>query len=955
MQRKIRFDPAEGVDRKDLKTLTGRYLALTRKRLERTRLALSHRQLVVLDLLPLLFQVNHPLMPGYVSRSTPRGIYQYEPSAAVIQQAQRLSRSFDYRHEKKAATDIQSLFLMGSTGSIAHGGGSDFDVWLCHRGNLEPQACEELQQKSRRISQWALEQGVELHVFLINPAEFRHLRTQAEAGEEDCGTSQHYLLLDEFYRTGIWLAGAFPLWWIIPPEFEPRFNEAARILVQKRFIRGRDYLDFGGCPSIPPGEYVGAGMWQLYKGVDAPYKSVLKLMLIETYAADPQCGPNLSLTFKQAVFDDQLDFDELDPYIMIYRRLEQSLQRRAAPERLMLARKSFYLKVGERLSVPQSPRDRTWRRQLMERLVSEWGWSADDLRYLDRRAHWKVTDVVQERRAVVAELTGCYRFLSGYARDQQLTSAISARDLHLLGRKLYAAFQRKAGKLDLVNPGIAPDIAEDSLAFRHAGAPGEPPGGSGWLLHPSSSSAADESLPPPLRRAASLFELVAWAHVNQILVAGTTLNLDPGASQARLYELHQLQHVLQQMLPMPLPEVAQVTYQGRSQVRQVLLAVNVGVDPMFELSRQGLAKISNHTDALGYADEKTNLVAEVDLLLLNSWNEVLVQHFETGDTLIQALKSALAALAAGLQWGDSLPPVQVCCFCATRAPYIAERVRRLVDELLEAYFRQPVLPTSRYILQVDERYFVLQFVNAQPRFTGVESTEALLEFLGQPQTQFSGLIVDSFALAGHPLTVLASHLRPGTIQVFYRTFGHEMELFISDERGSLICQSIACERVEEYLAACLRFLQAVLDRKQMYGVLAADEEALIDIEFYRLRQSLRGLTAEAEAPADGLGAGIVEIQVIGESVQSGGALAYRLFLDQQEVVWTTGEEDLMQQVASLLRQRFPGGGMPRAYVTDLSLPGGWQDEQGFGQRQTLHYLRYRRQIETALQLALAQT
>jgi adenylate cyclase class 1 len=102
MQRKIRFDPDEGVDRKDLKTLTQRYLTLTQKRLERTRLALSHRQNLVLELLPLLFQVNHPLMPGYISRSVPKGIYQYEPSAAVIQHAQRLSRSFDYRHEKKA-------------------------------------------------------------------------------------------------------------------------------------------------------------------------------------------------------------------------------------------------------------------------------------------------------------------------------------------------------------------------------------------------------------------------------------------------------------------------------------------------------------------------------------------------------------------------------------------------------------------------------------------------------------------------------------------------------------------------------------------------------------------------------------------------------------------------------------------------------------------------------------
>jgi adenylate cyclase class 1 len=853
--------------------------------------------------------------------------------------------------KKKRPTDIQSLFLMGSTGSIAHGGGSDFDVWLCHRSNLEAAGRDELQQKCARVSQWAQEQGVELHVFLIDPAEFRQLRKQAEAGQEDCGTSQHYLLLDEFYRTNIWLAGAYPLWWIIPPEHEHRFNDVARTLVQKRFIRSRDYLDFGGCPAIPPGEYVGAGMWQLYKGVDAPYKSVLKLMLIETYAADPEAGPNLSLSFKQAVFDDRIDFEELDPYMMVYRRLEHSLQRRQVPERLMLARKSFYLKVGERLSQAQIQKDKSWRRLLMERLVAEWGWTVAEQRYLDQRARWKVSEVIQERRVVVAELTGCYRFLSGYARDHQLASSISARDLNLLGRKLYAAFQRKAGKLDLVNPGIAPDIAEDSLAFHHASAPGEPVGSSGWSLYRHTLVSMEEPLPPPLRRSASLFELLAWSHINQILVPGTTLNLSPGDSQARLYELHQLQHVLQQTLSVPLPPVAQETYQGRAQIRQVIFALNVAVDPMQELSSRGLAKISDKTDALGYADEKTNLVMQVDLLLLNSWNEVLVQHFETGDTLIQALKSWLAGLAAGQQWGESLPDSQICCFCATRAPYIAERVRLLLAELVNAFFVQPAVSTSRYILQIDERFFVLQFVNGQPRFAGMDSAEALIEFLGQPQPYFSGLIVDSFALAGHPLVVMARELRPGALQVFYRTFGLELEIFLSDERGSISYLLVECEHPEEYLAAFVRFLQAILDRKQMHDVLADDEEAVIEIEFYRLRQTLRGLVADADVIVDPIPSEVPEIQVIGEHVEDD-VLTYRLFLDQQEIIWKTSEEALMTEVAVALRQRFRAGTRPRAYITDLSLPGGWQDDKGFGHRQTLHYLRYRRDIEAALQRSI---
>ena len=90
---------------------------------------------------------------------------------------------------------------------------------------------------------------------------------------------------------------------------------------------------------------------------------------------------------------------------------------------------------------------------------------------------------------------------------------------------------------------------------------------------------------------------------NQILVSGTTLNLTPGQTQARVYELLQLHLGLASGFACALPAVEQATYQGRSRLSRVIVAVNVGVDPMLELSRKGLAKLSDKTDALGYADE----------------------------------------------------------------------------------------------------------------------------------------------------------------------------------------------------------------------------------------------------------------------------------------------------------------------------------------------------------------
>ena len=84
------------VDRKQLKEVVGRFMGLNGLRLQRTREALGTRQEVVLDMLPLLFHVNHPLLPGYVSRQCPHKISQFEPEREALDAALRHSKTFKH-------------------------------------------------------------------------------------------------------------------------------------------------------------------------------------------------------------------------------------------------------------------------------------------------------------------------------------------------------------------------------------------------------------------------------------------------------------------------------------------------------------------------------------------------------------------------------------------------------------------------------------------------------------------------------------------------------------------------------------------------------------------------------------------------------------------------------------------------------------------------------------------
>ncbi|MHC3968189.1 adenylate cyclase, partial [Pseudomonas aeruginosa] len=258
----LSLDLDDGIDRKVLGQLRQRFLAVNAGRLQRARQALSSRQERVLRLLPLLFHINHPLLPGYLSASTPAGLSGFEADDEVLAEAQRLARSFVYkpRRQEPAQQPIHGLFLMGSLGSLAQEEQSDLDLWVCHAPELEPGARQELRRKCALIEDWARSQGSEVHCFLIDVARFGQDEREDRKEPGGDGNTQHFLLLDEFYRSAIWLGGRTPLWWLVPPAHERRYDEYCRTLLGKRFIRAEEVLDLGHLAHIPAREFIGAGL-----------------------------------------------------------------------------------------------------------------------------------------------------------------------------------------------------------------------------------------------------------------------------------------------------------------------------------------------------------------------------------------------------------------------------------------------------------------------------------------------------------------------------------------------------------------------------------------------------------------------------------------------------------------------------------------------------------------------
>ena len=720
----------------DFKALKRRFIQLNQDRLQRTRGALRGRQENFLDLLPLLFHVNHPLLPGYSSKFAPCGVWGYEPERKVLNLAKGLARSFSYKKPTKKQWPILALYFMGSSGTIAHSEGSDFDIWLCHDPKLDTDQINKLQHKALGIEKWADDLGLEIHFFLINPDKFRQ-GAQTALSSESSGSAQHSLLLDEFYRTGVLLQGQYPLWWLVPPQYEAAYNLYVEEMQRKRFLYARDTIDFGGMSHIPAEEFFGAALWQLSKGIDSPYKAILKLLLIESYACEYPAVELLSKRFKQSVYEGITDVEKLDPYMLMLQKVSDYLLKNNESQRLALAHRCFYFKADLRLSEKVSAHQPDWRRELLLELCKSWGWSHADLMLMDTRKQWRVHRVLEERQILFQALVASYRALSDFARKYSGLSLISQEDLTTLGRKLYTAFERKAGKIDIITHGIEAELSEPQVTLVEIL---NDSGDSSWQVYNGVITQENLRLETPIKRARSLTELLGWCHFNKVTGPNSTYLVHSGHSNHSSREVEALAARIAHHFPVALLKSESMQeYASAARLVQSEFYINTGVRLSENMiMTKNLAAIG-HTDPFYFGHHGESLVLAVDQLSLNSWREVIAYRF-SGD------HSVLDALCNYLKWyprsGKAPPVPEFYSGGNTLGSAIARRMGQLFKEVIEHYYNDNQNSTERFILSIGTTHYSFYFSDNTPRYQVHSGLSALFNWLGKPQSNFISLRFD---------------------------------------------------------------------------------------------------------------------------------------------------------------------------------------------------------------------
>jgi adenylate cyclase class 1 len=920
--------PGEEISKKDLYAVAQRFKHFNQLRLQHVQTFLQPRQQDFLKLLPLLFHQNHPLLPGFVSLESPAGIPDYAPNKQTTDVAKQFSKGFVYKRKALRHYPIQAIFLMGSVGSMAFSKSSDIDIWLCHSSNLAPDELNELRQKAREVEKWAASLKIETHFFLVDPTQFSR-GENTPISKESSGETQHYLLLEEFYRTSIYVAGRVPVWWLVPPQQEKYYKQYVAHLLENRFISETDVVDFGGLHEMPMAEFVSATLWHIYKSLTSPHKSLLKLLLMESYASEFPNPQWLCLSLKQAVYQGDFSVDRLDPYLLMYSKVDAYLRQAQSKRRLNLIRECFYMKIMAASENLTENRIRLQREDYLLSVANQWEWPEHFLANLASQKFWDIKKASIEHVVIRDQLQQCLRMIlkfSGLPLDQ---AQRENRDLKLIGRKLRATLDLRPDKIEVLTTRTTVHAKPELLVVVEVLADNTP---SRWCLY-IDRSASQKALPEnAIKTGDSLLDVLCWAVVNGLYKKSLNLQLVTQSLKIAGNDFYQLFNELHAFLTRYLPgrENDLEVYGEPNRILSSLLLINLGESLAIDANNQQLV-MSERSDPLSYGDSRQCFVQSIQRLSVSSWGEANLQRYLGIEGIFNCLVDLFNNSAVPL----SAENLQVLCYNPVRGRSIVMRIEALFGNMLK-FFASGRLGLQRYIVAAETGYGLFQLNNGSLAYYRLDTNNQLLQELAKPNPQFSAVFFDAYVLDQTYIPSLYAQNLADVIQVFYHATSKHVGVYVLDEKGALFVHQHSNANPEHVITHYSVFLGTLLARGQLPDGLS--------VKFYEIQRNSAGVLSCQSVPVK-LGGSVMDLRVRIATDEIG---AMAIYCNEEK--FSVANPDSFKPIrAHILGYRKSHDDYP-FHITEIDVPCRLLGTDRNEQLQAAHFLNYKQKIEDKLNI-----
>ncbi|WP_462269268.1 class I adenylate cyclase [Desulfobacter sp.] len=550
------------------------------------------------QLLPLLIHENIAMPEtAKILSSTPCGVADYLPSRETERIGRHYLGSADVIVRRHSNPSILAVYSMGSIGSVAQTAESDIDYWVCiDEKRLGRQATDLLRQKLDVLESMALERfKIQVTFFLVDIYKARD-NDFGGSSQESSGSAQALLLKEEFYRTMIHVAGRLPLWTALPTSISIHYYNPIHDCIN-RLPGTKRYIDLGDIHAVPRNEYFGASIWQMFKWLKSPFKSVIKMALLEKYINTYDREPMLCNEYKNEWMNSgtHLKPGQNDSYIILLNTMIQFYMKSEDRRSIKLLLTCFFLKLG---ITKQSELDLSvfgLRRILLERCLREWGWTQEKVFEIGRFRSWPYAAIHRLSLTIEQYMMTRYSDLKSRFRDGS-GAAISEQDRRVLERKVDIQFQDKPGKIKKLLLISSGDRHFSRLYLRYLAASGKRYGQWQLIHKPSIQAQMDEE---SILTANSVEEIGAWLIHNHLYTDHTFLGMMPNSTEVSHDSIEKLYKKMHDFFT---PELAKpVSFDALSQ-RPFITSLFVSVN--------------------FYAQRPSGRISDFTMVYLNSWEEM---------------------------------------------------------------------------------------------------------------------------------------------------------------------------------------------------------------------------------------------------------------------------------------------------------------------------------------------
>lgn len=559
----------------------------------------KQRQADLFQIIPCLLHENMAL-PGSkkeLDPSTPCGIFDYHPDPETLETISKYARGKKYEPAKIQSPAIEGLFTIGSIGSVAQANDSDIDYWVCiHEDRFLPHEILLLEKKLRTIEEYSMEEfHTQVTFFLVDIVKARN-NDFGYSTLESSGSAQAMLLKEEFYRAMIHVAGKLPLWAVLPTAISKAYYQPVLNMISglPDYFR---YIDLGDIHAIPAGEFFGASIWQMFKGLKSPFKSILKMALLEKYICEHGEKPLLCNIYKDGWMNSggNLWLFQNDPYYIMVDHLFTYFEAAKDTEAQSLLLTCFFLKLGISGSGEMDNTVFGLRKILLDECIKKWNWSREKMFKAGNYSSWPYKNIAGLSGILESYMIKKYRFLSKTLEnfpDRQ--TMISDEDRTVLGRKVYSELSKKPDKISKLLLVCKSDLHINSLHLRYARTK---EGNPFWeLINKNSKMPEGEEI---LMTAGTIEEIGAWLIVNQVYHDAMAVSLIPNPIPVSTDDIRRLFKTIHEFF-------------------QPLIRKTVSFDHL--LKKEALAGLLICANL--YAQSQQRDVAHYSLLMMNTWGEM---------------------------------------------------------------------------------------------------------------------------------------------------------------------------------------------------------------------------------------------------------------------------------------------------------------------------------------------